>query len=110
MNHWHDNCNNSVRKNMVLIRISSKYYQEEKMKNLLLLFAESRCVGMFRKGECKMKQFIQLPLIIFLGFVLTGCSLKYNLNPPISSIAEYENDQKEQQVAYVKDNLSEELL
>lgn len=80
------------------------------MKNLLLLFAESRCVGMFRKGECKMKQFIQLQLIIFLGFVLTGCSLKYNLNPPINSIVEYENDQKEQQVAYVKDNLSEELL
>ena len=51
-----------------------------------------------------MKQFIQLPLIILLGFVLTGCSLKYNLNPPISSTAEYENDQKEQQIVYVKDN------
>ena len=47
---------------------------------------------------------MQLPLIILFGFVLTGCSLTYNLNPPISSTAEYEQGTKKQEIVYINDN------
>ncbi len=51
-----------------------------------------------------MKQLIHLPIIILLGFVLTGCSLKYNLHPPINSTAEYGKGLEKQKVVYVSDN------
>lgn len=50
-----------------------------------------------------MKQLVCLPIIMLLGFVLTGCSLKYDLHPPITSSAEYEKSVK-QHVVYVDDN------
>lgn len=50
-----------------------------------------------------MKQFINLPIIVILGLILTGCSLKYDLHPPISSSAEYEKSAK-LKVVYVEDN------
>ena len=50
-----------------------------------------------------MKQLIRLTIIMLLGFVLTGCSLKYDLHPPITSSAEYEKSVK-QNVVYVYDN------
>ncbi len=51
-----------------------------------------------------MKQLINVPIIFLLGLVLTGCSLKYDLNPPINSTAEYENATKKQNIVYVYDN------
>ena len=50
-----------------------------------------------------MKRFLQLTLIILLGFVFTGCSLKYNLNPPIVSDAEYLEESKKEKVVYIDD-------
>ncbi len=50
-----------------------------------------------------MKQLVSLPIIMLLGFILTGCSLKYDLHPPITSSAEYEKN-VEQHVVYVVDN------
>ena len=52
-----------------------------------------------------MKRLINLLIIMLLGFVFTGCSLKleYDLHPPISSSAGYEKSTK-QNVVYVYDN------
>lgn len=50
-----------------------------------------------------MKQLTSLSIIMLLGLVLTGCSLKYDLHPPITSSAEYEKNMK-QNVVYVYDN------
>ena len=57
-----------------------------------------------------MKRFIQLSLFIFLGFFLTGCSLKYDLHPSISSTAEYEEDLEKQKVVYLKDNRQDKVF
>lgn len=51
-----------------------------------------------------MKQFIYVPIIFLLGLVLTGCSLKYDLNPPINSTAAYEENTRKQKIVYVNDN------
>ena len=50
-----------------------------------------------------MKQLSRLTTIILLGFILTGCSLKYDLHPSITSSAEYEKSTT-QKVIYVYDN------
>jgi hypothetical protein len=50
-----------------------------------------------------LKQLKDLLMILLLGFVLTGCSLKYDLHPPLTSSAEYEKSVK-QNVVYVYDN------
>ena len=54
--------------------------------------------------EKDMRQFANLVSIVLLGVVLTGCSLKYDLNPPITSSAEYEMGSGKQHVVYVVDN------
>ena len=46
---------------------------------------------------------MNLPIFVILGLILTGCSLKYDLHPPISSSAEYEKSTK-LHVVYVEDN------
>jgi len=51
-----------------------------------------------------MRQLMKVSIIFLIGFVLTGCSLKYNLNPPMSSTARYENNTNKQHVVYVYDN------
>ncbi len=50
-----------------------------------------------------MKQLTKFPIILLLGFVLTGCSLKYDLNPPITSSAEYGKNVKKN-IVYLYDN------
>jgi len=57
-----------------------------------------------KKESKSLKQLISIPIIMLLGFVLTGCSLKYDLNPPINSTAAYEEITKEQKIVYVNDN------
>jgi hypothetical protein len=58
---------------------------------------------MNKKESKKLKQLSSLPIILLLGFILTGCSLKYDLHPPINSSAEYE-ETVTQKVVYVYDN------
>lgn len=52
-----------------------------------------------------MNKSINVPAIFLAGLVLlAGCSLKYNLNPPLKSTAEYEQTAKKQHIVYVYDN------
>jgi hypothetical protein len=58
-----------------------------------------------KKGANKMKQSMNATIIFLAGLVLlAGCSLKYNLNPPITSTAEYEQAAKKMNIVYVYDN------
>lgn len=50
-----------------------------------------------------MKQLTQLVLVTLLGLFFTGCSLTYDLNPPISSSGKYESAGQKQKVVYVVD-------
>jgi len=51
-----------------------------------------------------MKRIVYMLFItVVLGGILNGCSLKYDLNPPIISTAEYENTLNDKKIIYVVD-------
>lgn len=54
-----------------------------------------------------MKSIVRIFLLVLTGFVLTGCSLSYDLNPPITSSAEFEQGGKSQILVFVKDARSD---
>ncbi len=54
-----------------------------------------------------MKSLSHFCMILLVGFFLTGCSLSYDLNPQISSTAEYEQGSQKQKTIFVKDNRSD---
>lgn len=45
-----------------------------------------------------------LPILVMLGFICTGCSLKYDLNPAVSSMAQFDQDKAAQRTIYVIDD------
>lgn len=45
-----------------------------------------------------------LTIMVILGFICTGCSLTYNLNPPISSVAQYDQEKSGQRTIYIIDD------
>jgi hypothetical protein len=47
---------------------------------------------------------LNVTIIVLLGLVCTSCSLSYNLNPPISSTAQYDQDKEEQRIIHLVDN------
>jgi hypothetical protein len=47
---------------------------------------------------------INLTIIVLLGLVCTGCSLSYNLNPPISSTAQYDQEKEGRRIIHIIDN------
>jgi hypothetical protein len=49
-------------------------------------------------------KFSNVIIIVLLGLICTGCSLSYNLNPPISSTALYDQDKEERKIIHIIDN------
>ncbi len=47
---------------------------------------------------------LKLTFIVVLGFICTGCSLKYNLNPPVSSTVQYAQNKEMQRTIHIIDN------
>jgi hypothetical protein len=47
---------------------------------------------------------LNVTIIVLLGLVCTSCSLSYNLNPLISSTAQYDQDKEEQRIIHLIDN------
>ena len=51
-----------------------------------------------------MKKLTYLVIVLISALSFSGCSLKYDLNPPLNSSAAYDQGGKEQRVVYVVDN------